>query len=544
MLASSQTASYLAAARSRDFHDAERDEAKRTLPGRSSECAASIAGIACAGHVLETIIVHLHVLSASGGGDGFCLREKKYVRFQTVEKVSSEDSGRVLALLEEHLRQVAGRLEREGSRIVLSGLGPSPRAINLNDTTVLEVKPEEGMTRIEVESNFQASALLGPVGQEEIVREKLQRVIEAARQQLEEERGRAEVERRQQFEESRKAIEAQREQVVEPKADPMRPLPVKPQAGAPAVEIKDKALPEVKTADEVTMPAEGPASETAVESRTVSRTASRVGSKKVNVDKEEAKVKPFLVAKGEESGEFKQSRESKTHAAVGDSSAFEFMKQESDDAEESAQRDRTWIRWMAVAACLLVLTPFAWRYLSERRQQPPPIKPVPAAVKVPVPQNTPENAVRQWELAMRTTDAAAQTAYYAIPVEQYLWKHNVSRQDLEAMKQAEIARRRGQWTVKIEDVTIERDGDEAKVKLVKHTTEQPQGGRVRERFVPSELTLKKSLGIWWITSERDVAPRQTAVEEGVTPSWARPLAVTAPSSTASASATPSSASTN
>jgi ketosteroid isomerase-like protein len=160
----------------------------------------------------------------------------------------------------------------------------------------------------------------------------------------------------------------------------------------------------------------------------------------------------------------------------------------------------------------------------------------------------PEEALRQWELTMRSGDAGAQSAYYAVPVQQYMWKHNVTRRDLETIKQKEISQRHGTWTMTMENVDIKRQGDTADVTFVKHITEQPQGGgQPRERRIHSKLTMKNSLGIWWIISERDIYPNKQVAsdgdefnpDEGETPSWAQP----APAAVATG-ATPSSASPN
>ncbi|HEY8997613.1 MAG TPA: hypothetical protein VIM60_06925, partial [Edaphobacter sp.] len=118
--------------------------------------------------------------------------------------MSVADSERVLMVLEHQLRRRAGGgVEREGSRIVLTGLGPSPRTINPRDRAVIDVRAEEGATLIDAEVSFQASSLLGPVGQEDVVRGKLMGLLGAARQQLEEEQDRVEVERRERLEEAR-----------------------------------------------------------------------------------------------------------------------------------------------------------------------------------------------------------------------------------------------------------------------------------------------------------------------------------------------------
>lgn len=483
------------------------------------------------------------------------------MRFQAVERVSSADAERALVVLEQQLRKRIGAdVEREGARIILTGLGPSPRTINPRDTTVIDVRAEDGVTLIDADVNFQASALAGPVGQEEIVRRKLMRVFGAARQQLEEEQDWLETERRERMEaaqsssgastissssariytgprrfdessgqhavraavhqttnhaaqekveEQQPAVQVVAEEVTAPTEEMVATLVAVPGAEAPVAEVKDKALPEVKSSDVAAHEADNAAMG---QSQPKSERAS-TSSQQTHVRND---IKSFSGAQ---------------------------------PAKKDAEPNRPWMRWAAIAACAVAMVPFAWRLRPSTQAAPVIDLTQSAAPKlVPVGDTGPEGALRQWELALRSTDASAQTAYYAVPVEQYMWKHNVNRRDLQAMKQQEIIKRRGLWTVKVEDVDIQRKGSTATVTLVKHTMEQPQGGgKVRERLVHSQLTLKNSLGIWWITSERDIYPKKVATDdgdnfdpnEGETPSWAKP----APASVAT-STTPTSPSTN
>jgi ketosteroid isomerase-like protein len=397
------------------------------------------------------------------------------LRFQAVEKVPSSDSEHVLVVLEQVLRRgVSYDVERSGSRIILSGLGPSPRTINRMDTTVIDVRAENGMTLIDAKGSFLASALLGPTGQEEIVLEKLERIFDAAKEQLRSERER-------------------------------------PRPPAPAAEVKAKLSPETKVAESAT----------------------------------QAHVEQAPVT------EFRATREA-SQERVG-SEPRSFARRDSEELRsESSHR---WILWTVLGAVLLSGVPFAIYYVATH-SGPAPVQEAASVVKQgrsanPATSGGPEDAVRQWELAMRSSDAGSQAAYYAIPVDQYMWKHKVSGHDLQTMKQAEISRRRGLWTVKLESVNIKRNGDTAVVTLTKHIMEQPPGMKVRERLVHSELTLKNSLGIWLITSERDLVPRKRQAEEttdledeGETPDWARPSSAPAPASTPapSSTSTPSSSS--
>lgn len=179
--------------------------------------------------------------------------------------------------------------------------------------------------------------------------------------------------------------------------------------------------------------------------------------------------------------------------------------------------------WVA-AIVVLVLAPAAWLYLPSHRQEEAPqpqaqTQPVPAAAPQPAPvqpaaapapeqpgaNEDPAVVVSQWEEAMQSRDAAAQAAFYANPVERYFLRHNVSKEDVLADRQSAIERRKGVWTVKMEQVKITRPKDgTARVSVIKHYRVQEEGSPVSEWFVPSVLLLVREDGRWQITSERDL----------------------------------------
>jgi ketosteroid isomerase-like protein len=110
--------------------------------------------------------------------------KESFVRFQTTEIVPAGDVEQVLRALEASLRTISDRIERKGQRIVLLGLGPSPRAKNYRDTTVFDVISRNGSTTIYADVTFQASALLGVASQDAVVLGKLDHVYELIRAQL------------------------------------------------------------------------------------------------------------------------------------------------------------------------------------------------------------------------------------------------------------------------------------------------------------------------------------------------------------------------
>jgi ketosteroid isomerase-like protein len=123
-------------------------------------------------------------------------------------------------------------------------------------------------------------------------------------------------------------------------------------------------------------------------------------------------------------------------------------------------------------------------------------------------ESDPKVWLESWADAMRGQDANAQALFYADPVEHYALKSNVSNADVWLDKKNAIQSRPKVWTVNLEDVVIEPRPDESlRVRLTKHyTSAQVEGGKVSERYIHSQLKLKKIDGQWKITSEQNFAP--------------------------------------
>jgi ketosteroid isomerase-like protein len=419
------------------------------------------------------------------------------LRFQTIERVPIEDSARVLAVLEQRLRAMVSNVEREGNRITLSGLGPSSRAINRHDTTVIDVWDENGVTTIGADVTFQALSFLGVTSQEEIMRLKLERLFEETKEQLDLER-RHDVARIARMEALVGGSSTGLSRFVSSSADP------------------STAHAEIQQRPEDSSIADDPASpvEEREESVELQKTLIQedVPASAVPASKE-APVIDFSAETG--------TVAPPTPASVTEESSSTFIDSEDEDPTDNVydpqevdeEKSNRWILWAVLAACIVAVLPFGLHYISTLRtdkaalssaqvssQEPAtsvPAKPVAAA--------EPADLLRQWELAMRSRDAAAQAAFYAVPVDLYFLRHNVSKAQVEADKQQRIDSRKGIWTVKMEKVKISRNSDTtATVSLVKHYMQQEDGRPVKEWFVPSHLKLKSEYGVWWITSERDL----------------------------------------
>ncbi|MEG9437644.1 hypothetical protein JAO29_15950 [Edaphobacter sp. HDX4] len=193
--------------------------------------------------------------------------------------------------------------------------------------------------------------------------------------------------------------------------------------------------------------------------------------------------------------------------------------------QEKKSRRLRWSAW-AAAVIVLVLAPAAWLYLPSHipgqtpmadgpapagaapaaaPEAPAPTEVPQAVAKIPGEDSDPAVVIQDWESATNATDAATQAAFYADPVERYFLRHNVSRDQVKADKQASIDKRKGGWSVKMEQVKVTRSGNKpARIRLIKHFKVEENGRLASEWFVPSVLEMTRTNGKWQITSERDL----------------------------------------
>jgi ketosteroid isomerase-like protein len=114
--------------------------------------------------------------------------------------------------------------------------------------------------------------------------------------------------------------------------------------------------------------------------------------------------------------------------------------------------------------------------------------------------------VQAWADAINTRDVPYQLSFYATPVDRYFLTPNVSREHLLKDKQAEIDDRKGTWTLKAEDVDVQKEtATNAVVVLIKHITVELPASPVRQERLKAQLKLKLVDGSWKITSERTIA---------------------------------------
>jgi ketosteroid isomerase-like protein len=446
------------------------------------------------------------------------------LRIQTSDTLATPDAERVLRVLEWSLREVSVEVVREGRWITMRGLGPSQRTMNRNDIAVVEVASENDHTVIRADITFLASALMGGVPQDDLVRSKLDRVLDRVKMELGTKSVRGEAspwasdsayeavdgEARHIFAEA--ALVAAHS--VEPApygvaehivaAESVRePEPEAVAEAEPAVALQ--GVSEVSSERVVTPPVELP----------VVR-VTRVATQELKSTGAVAASSPVAV-----------SSPSGHRRAIPIFQSFH---------PEEAKTPRRW-GLLATVVCMLAAVALflAWPYLvglvherlapassgsdqstaaeaaklsdDKTPMQAPDANAAAVGDAAIHTESDPRVWLESWADAMRGQDAGAQASFYADAVEHYALKSNVSNADVWLDKQNAIQSRPKSWTVRLENVVVEPRPDESiRVRLTKHYTSQSDEGRVSERFVHSQLKLRKIDGQWKITSEQNLRP--------------------------------------
>jgi ketosteroid isomerase-like protein len=458
------------------------------------------------------------------------------MRFEIRETVQNPDPEVVLRALEMCSRELSSDVVRHGDEITLRGVGPSPRSKNKNDTTVFRVHLENNETVVQGEVNFQASALLGDSSQEDVVRSKFVDLFEQMKAQI-------------QLDTLRVATYAAAR---------------KSAAATAVVDRSEERTERLRTLEPPEETISSVAPETLIEAMTA---APDLGwGAAALVDEPRADVSPAQIDESDYS-DYKPRRVSGVEKIFESSDAEQTVAQERisqpkfevepDLAEEPTWEARTppyrllleddrmsgWKRfllWVMALVVLLATAGAGYYYWLRHRTAPSPVVVVAPADRVathsaprPVPKVVPRKAgelssakvapsadatpesgasssdlkpwLQDWAASMRTKDANAQAAFYADTLDRYLNQRNVGREAVLRDREATNRMRKGLWTVKMEDIVIERQtGSEADVRLVKHFIDEQATSEILESFVPTRLTLKRMNGEWKITSEQDL----------------------------------------
>jgi hypothetical protein len=445
------------------------------------------------------------------------------LRFQTSETVSVQDPEIVLRALEMFLRDISSEVVRSGNQITLHGLGPSPRAMNYRDTAILMVSAEDDKTIIKADVTFQASAFLGDASQDAVVRSKLEQVYEQVKSQLDLERKRSEAIAStpteaadlstvsQAIEAASLAAHAFAGAASEPLADDTsEAMAASPITESAAVALFDRPEEEsVENLDE---------------------TVPLVPSAQEELSQEESVAAVTMLPDLEEEPRVldEDPEMSRELELVHSRQLF------TEDVEEKRSR-LIWLVPAVAAVLLLAAGGFSPRLRGEaaawyskmiglrhssgvKTAVSPSVSETPAtgtdtattvqhaspviAVVDPV---DPKVWVESWAASMRSRDPVAQASFYADPVERYIDQKNVSNAALVEEKRADIGRRHGLWTFKLNYVVVEsKTASEATMRLVKHYMVETEPSQVSELLVKTRLQLKVINGQWKIVSEREI----------------------------------------
>ncbi len=474
------------------------------------------------------------------------------MKFEIREAVKNPDPEVVLRALEMCSREISDDVTRFDDRILVRGLGPSPRSKNKNDNTVFRVNAENGETVIVGEVSFQASALLGDASQEDVVRSKLQDLFEQMKAQIDLDTLRVAT-----YAAARKSAAgtAVVERYEEPDVEPLRAskhsdgkrasfiapetlteaMTAAPDLGWGAAALVAEPQPENVSTNSKDEPEKVIASKKTLESKqTVD--AERTGNP-------EQRAQPRFYGEPELQ-EPKLSEDEPTWQAR----EAPYRLRIEDDVTSGWKRFALWTTMLLVLLAVAAEGYFYWSHGDlywpqqkfywphhelaklpapvaapavglapnpapklDTRRAAEPVPARPAALPGPTPASTTATSsaelkqwLQNWAASMRTKDANAQAAFYADTLDRYLNQRNVSREAVLRDREATNRMRKGLWTVKMEGVVIERQTDsEADVRLVKHFMDEQETSEILESFVPTRLALKRMNGEWKITSEQD-----------------------------------------
>ncbi len=397
------------------------------------------------------------------------------MRFQTSETVSVQDPEMVLRALEMLLRDISSEVVRAGNEITLHGLGPSPRAMNYRDITVLVVSAEDDKTVIKADVTFQASAFLGDASQDAVVRSKLEQVFEQVKSQVDLEKRRSEATAAAPMESAElsdvsQAIEAASlaahafagaasEPVASDTSDAMAVSPVV-EASAVAlleepVESLEETVAPVPSAQEELSEEESVADVTVLpdldEEPQMSPEIELVHSRQMFADEAEEKssrliwlvpaiAAVLLLAAGAASPRFRGQAAGWYSKVIGLRHSNGAKAVVSPGVSETPVTGANTETAGTNTATTGTATATAMQ---------------PAAPMVAVVNSVdPKVWVESWAASMRGRDPVLQASFYADPVERYIDQKNVSNAALLAEKRADMARRHGLWTFKLNDVVV------------------------------------------------------------------------------------------
>jgi ketosteroid isomerase-like protein len=422
------------------------------------------------------------------------------VRFQFSEIVEHPDPNLVLHILEHCFRDISLEVVHSGDQLTVYGVGPSFRTMNRNDKTVLRASRQQTATIVHAEANFLASALMGDMPQDTVVRSKIEQAFRCMKTQL-------------------------NLDIALPPADspsihsnePTRPFASEPLVPL-APDAPDPPSPEPAVLEHTSFQTATPtiAAEPLIQSPTMEPDEPIALESKAPV----ATHSPAFAVVAPSVPPIPALTFDSAASAPAPPQPFLPMKASPAEHKRSALLPLT-----LLATLILLCTGYLLQHrnpsgdlfsLKNVTQHAPPDADQPAGTQSSSPpaqsSQPPTTAgpedikawVEDWAGAMRTNDPGAQVSFYADPVNRYFLAPNVSRSELLREKQSDIESRGGLWSFKAENIQIQRQSESsAIVLLTKHIkVKSPSSSSIREQRIKTQLKLKIVDGNWKIISER------------------------------------------
>lgn len=462
------------------------------------------------------------------------------VRFQTEDTIDTSDQTLVLGALERSVVRISLNVVRADGELRVYGIGPSPRPVNVRNLTVFRVEgAEQGRTRVKVESEFLASSLLEGSAQEPAVREKIDRALDLAKEEV--------ALRRRTLEQTSVPMAESTDSRLHAPAEPAPHVSAAFQSQAARA---DSLLPIVPETAPISKAQPAAATATLYSSVDSAGPAFRL-HQETNQN-----GRPETVGRHASSDQL--------HRGDGEQPTFRQA------PPRYLRRETVWWK-LAIPVTVLLLVMAA--YLFGRWQRPgrdvapigkPPkvsvtspelrkespvssqTREVPAVAvgktsaqtpatvrggtrerfpvaearqwqaRAAIPQNSgggvPSLAstsllerLDEWAASMRSTDAAVQASFYANHLDRYFLKTDVNHIFVLRDKQDFLRRGNRVDLFRVEDVQVkDRTDSSARLRLLKHyVMHAGQAAPAVERIVRSELSFRKIDGKWEITEERD-----------------------------------------
>jgi len=431
------------------------------------------------------------------------------VKLRLDEIVDHPDADLVLRTLEHYLREVSLETVRTEDELIVYGLGPSFRTMNPRDkTTVRATSQPSATTTLHTEANFLASALAGDAAQDEIVRSKIERAFESLKTELSHRASSRPIAART-LPPAEPIAPSPAVEVVPAIAKASTPAPVEAEKISPAPierapDAPQKASIEVKPEPEATpKPQPDPKPDVKIDVKPDVKPEPRVNPEPTPKSDEPVLATPRQIAPVPSAVTMEAAPVSKRRSAIllvlpllilVLAVAFYLLQHHRASQDLFAAKPER---------------PTASASAENKAAAPAPTPPASAATPAPpTPAATPTDIkawVQAWAAAMSTRDVQTQLSFYATPLDRYFLTPNVSREQLLKNKQAEIDDRKGVWTLRAEDLVVERQTPKtAVVYLNKHITIELPSSATREERIKAQLKLKMVDGEWKITSERTV----------------------------------------